>query len=193
MSARASLSHCSEEHEWKQTSFHKLIIQWALSLWRLDHGGAVIVGPHLDPLIFFFFFFHKGNENSSFMWLIVSIRSFSNPSACCYSRFSPKTKCYEYFHISQGKSINYLPFFVSSHLPATLHSWRGKSRFPRFFLVGTCATTKQRGCSVLCYLADVWWTVLNDKWFRVDTWVMLKSSRLHVLNQERKPSALLAD
>lgn len=66
--------------------------------------GPLVWGLNLDPLVFFFSLSLKGNENSIFMWLIVSIRSFSNPSTCGCSRLSPKTVCYEYFHISQEKN-----------------------------------------------------------------------------------------
>lgn len=92
---RVGYSHCNEElvrkQEWKQMSYmvwfhnpcsgHYLSVSVSLSVW-----GAALGSTHL-------FFFSQGNESSSFIWLIVSIRSFSSPSACGCKRFSPNTAC----------------------------------------------------------------------------------------------------
>lgn len=99
--------------------------------------------------------FSKRDQGSTFKWLIISISSFSNPSISGCHSFSPNAVCYEYFHISQGKSINY-PLFFIPHICQVHH----KVAFPGFFLVvGACHDLWER---MLGYLADVWWMILND-------------------------------
>lgn len=99
--------------------------------------------------------FSKRDQGSTFKWLIISISSFSNPSISGCHSFSPNAVCYECFHISQGKSINYPLFFRYSHLPST-----SQSSFPRFSPGGWCASWLMRkdvGLSGLCLVNDTKW------------------------------------
>lgn len=100
--------------------------------------------------------FSKRDQGSTFKWLIISISSFSNPSISGCHSFSPNAVCYECFHICQGKSINYPPFFFrSSHLPST-----SQSSFPRFSPGGWCASWLMRkdvGLSGRCLVNDTKW------------------------------------
>lgn len=100
--------------------------------------------------------FSKRDQGSTFKWLIISISSFSNPSISGCHSFSPNAVCYECFHISQGKSINYPLFFFVTHICQVHH----KVAFPGLLLVvGARHDLWERMSG---YLAYVWWMILND-------------------------------